>query len=121
MALSCSCDFEPEPGDWYYDCALDFRPLQAKRARTCCSCGVKIKPGDCCVEHRRTKVPKTDIEVKIYGEDSEPGIPLSSDYQCEECGGLFFSLDDLGFCVNPREHMRTLVSEHVDMHDDVDA
>ena len=118
MSLTCSCDsdWDPEPGDWFWSkAASDYKPLPFKKSKKCCSCGEKIKPGDLSISHPRAKVPDTDVEVKIYGEDGE--VPLASDWMCEKCGDLYFSLDDLGYCVNPRDDMRELVKQYAKEHE----
>lgn len=118
MSLVCGCDteWEPEPGDWCWDGVKDYQPLPFKKRKRCCSCGGMIEIGSPAVEHTRSKVPDTDIEVKIYGEDGM--IPVASDWMCERCGDLYFSLEEIGYCVNPREDMRRLVREHVAIQDD---
>jgi len=62
----------------------------------------------------RVKVPDTDIECRIYGEDGE--IPLASAYMCERCADLYFSLEELGYCVQPWEDQRDLVRDYADLH-----
>ena len=57
------------------------------------------------------KIPYTDIELSIYGEDGE--IPLAPFYFCEICADLYFSLFELGFeCLGPGEDMREMVKEY---------
>jgi hypothetical protein len=66
------------------------------------------------MEFPRFKVPDSDIEVRIYGEDGE--IPLASSYLCERCADLYLSLDDLGYCGQPWENQLELVSEYAELH-----
>lgn len=112
--LMCSCDYDPDPGAklWYdpKDCA----PLATKRARKCCSCDERINVGDTCAEVPRVKVPDTDVECRIYGEDGE--VPLAPAYMCERCADLAYSLDDLGYCSQPWEDQRELVKEYAEHH-----
>lgn len=114
MSLSCGCDSDwgPEPGDWYYTGyrSDDYEPLPFKRRKRCCSCKELIEVGALAVQHERVKVPEDDIEIKIHGEDGE--IPLASDWTCETCSDLFFSLSEIGYCVNPRENMQLLIKEY---------
>ena len=73
MSLSCSCG----DGDfaWYYSgVPSDVAPLATKRARKCCSCGCKLKPGDDVAEFSRWRGPVTDIEERIFGDE----VPLAS-------------------------------------------
>lgn len=58
-----------------------------------------IEKGETVLEIERYKIPDYEIECAIYGEDGE--IPRASKYHCEECGGLFLSLSEIGFCVDP--------------------
>lgn len=62
----------------------------------------------------RYKIPDHKIEISIYGEDGE--VPMASWYMCERCGDLFFSLNELGYCIDIREDMRDLVREYAAMH-----
>ena len=72
MALSCSCDYEPEPGMKCWQTGKDFSkmPLLSRRKR-CCSCKKLLEPGSDVVKIERNKIPDTDVEVRIYGEDGE--------------------------------------------------
>ena len=97
----------------WYD-AKDYTTLATKRARKCCSCGEKIDVGATCAEIPRFKVPESDVEVRIYGEDGE--VPMASAYMCEICAGLAFSLDELGYCGQPWEDQRELVKEYAEIH-----
>lgn len=114
MGLSCSCDYEPDPGDTVYGDVLDYAPLATKRSRKCCSCGERIAVGDTCCEVLRFRIPKFDVEVNIYGEDGE--IPIPPVYMCERCADLAFSLEELGYCFQPWEDQRELVADYADMH-----
>ena len=63
----------------------------------------------------RYKVPDTDVEEKIYGEDGE--VPRAPHYLCEMCADLYFSLMDLGFeCIGPWEDMREMVQEYAALY-----
>ena len=112
MGLTCSCsDFEPEPGDWYYDAVpTDFTTYQVARRKRCCSCKELISINEPALKFTRVRVPKHDVEVEIYGECGE--IPIADHWLCERCGGLYLSLSELGYCVNPQEDMRELVAEY---------
>lgn len=114
MVLMCSCDFDPEPGMRLWEDPKDYTTLATKRSRKCCSCGCRINVGDTCAEVRKLKVPESEIECRIYGEEGE--VPLASEYMCERCAGLAFSLDDLGYCGQPWEDQRELVKEHARAH-----
>lgn len=114
MSLSCECgDYESEPGDvgWYYP--LDFSTYTAKRSTKCVSCGDKIKPGDDCGRFERYKIPEWDVEAAIYDEDGE--VPRAAHHHCYRCAGLFFSLNELGYCMSLTDDMRELVKEYAEM------
>lgn len=114
MGLSCSCDYDPEPGDTLYYGPKDYTTLATKRSRKCKSCGERIPVGAVCAEVPRAKIPESNVEVRIYGEDGE--IPLAPCYLCERCADLCFSLEELGYCPSPWEDQRELVADYADMH-----
>ena len=122
MGLTCSCDFDDdyEPGTKLWMHPDGYTTLGTKRSRKCGSCGDKINVGDTCVAIPRIKVPETEVECRIYGEDGE--IPIAPSYLCETCADLCFSLEELGFCMQPGADQRELVKEYADMqglnHDD---
>jgi hypothetical protein len=113
MGLMCGCDSDwyPEPGDWTWGASKDYAPLSAKRRKRCCSCNELIDVGALSIEFCRVRIPDTDIEVRIYGEDGE--IPIASNWMCEKCGDLYLSLEAIGYCMNPRDDMGELLKEHV--------
>lgn len=117
MGLMCECDYDGdwEPGMKLWHGPKDYTTLATKRSRKCCSCGDRIEVGATCAEVRRTKVPETEIEIRIYGED-DAEVPISSKWMCERCAGLAFSLDDLGYCPQPWEDQRELVREYAEEH-----
>lgn len=116
MGLTCECgDFSPDPGQWYWnEAATDYKVYPFKRRRKCCSCGETIELSALCTEHKRVKVPESDVECNIYGDDGE--VPLASDWMCERCSDLYLSLESLGYCVSPRDDMRELVKEYAMEH-----
>lgn len=115
MTLSCSCaDWDPEPGDIDWYAPSDFSTYGGRRATKCISCGARIAPGDAVGRWRRMKIPKSDVEIAIHGEDGE--IPLASRFHCEVCAGLHFSLADLGYCDEPYKDQRQRAREYAEMH-----
>lgn len=114
MTLSCNWDYEGEPGDTVWYSARDFSTYNRKRSCKCCSCGARIANGDECAEFPRFKIPESDIEIAIHGEDGE--VPRASWYMCERCAGLYFSLADLGFAINIYEDMHDVVKEYADTY-----
>ena len=113
MMLTCDCDYDPEPGDTVWRPPEDFSTYAGARRVRCRSCGCMISSGDTCAEFYRFKIVCSVVEERIYGEDGK--IHRASHYMCERCAGLYFSLCDLGFCVNISDDMRTLAKEYAQM------
>lgn len=74
---------------------------------------MRIEVGELCAEVPRIKIPETDIEVRIYGEEEKPLAPA---WMCERCADLCFSFIELGYCAEPWEDQRELLADYVDMH-----
>lgn len=110
MPLLCECDYCPEPGDTIMEDITDYITLSTARSRKCYSCGVKIAVGDLCSEVPRFKIPSSDIELKIYGEEGE--IRIAPKHMCERCSDIYNSLTELGFCGQPWEDQRELLKEY---------
>lgn len=116
MALSCSYDYDPEPGDVCWMAPREWTKYNFKRAPKCCSCGEKIKDGGFgkdALEFRRFKLPYHDVEIAIYGEDGE--IPRASWFMCFECGWRYQALEKAGYAIDIWESMMLLFIEHMDM------
>lgn len=117
MGLNCSCsdgDGVITPGAivWYEpDC---HSVLDGTRASRCVSCGDRIPLGAIVAKFERFKVPQTEIEIKIYGESGL--VPRAPWYHCERCADLYFSLEELGFCLNPLDDQRELVKEYAEVY-----
>ncbi len=100
MGLSCSCT---DDSGWYHIPPDDFSTLKTKTRKRCKSCKRLINIGDCCGEFET-------LTYDEYGDEkSTPTL-----YFCEECTGLYFSLEDLGFCLEIGGSMRDLVQEYAD-------
>lgn len=106
MPISCPCGDESE---WYYEGPLDFEALHTKRSRKCYSCERKIAVGDQCGRFERWRDPVNDIEEQIH---SDFRVPMAPVFMCEECTGLYWALDELGYCISLTrgERMRELVN-----------
>jgi len=113
MPLTCSCNWDPEPGDECWEDPEDYETLQTKRRQRCCSCNVLIDVGSIVAKTRRYRIPSGDIECAIYGEGGEIG--LADKFLCEGCADLFFSLKELGFCNWAGENQKELVAEYAEM------
>jgi len=110
MSLSCSCDYDPEPGMIIWYSPNDYSLLTTTKRKRCCSCNELIDKGSISTSFERYKIPDSEIEESIYGEGGE--IPMASKYMCERCSDLYFSINELGFCINLDDDMRDLVKEY---------
>jgi hypothetical protein len=96
--MSISCDCGGGDYDWYYNAPKDYSVLRTNRRQRCYSCRELIDLGSDVGVFDNWRVPSTDIQVRIYGEDGE--IPMADHYMCETCIGLFWAITELGFCVS---------------------
>lgn len=112
MTLSCDCDTEDR---WYYE-SDDYTILTTSKRKRCASCNSLIDISAICALFTRYRATKTDIEEKIYGEE----IRLADAYMCECCSDLYFSITELGYCVDLSDNMHDLVREYRDMVNDPD-
>ena len=114
MSLICECEVNLEPGDKYFISPDDYSVLDTSIRKRCCSCGDLINIGSTVAKFPRIKIPASEIECRIWGEGGE--IPLAPYYLCERDADLYFSLDDLGFCVSIFDDMRDLAKEYNDTY-----
>ena len=111
MPLTCGCDSrEFEGGDIVYYTPDDYAPLRTRRRQRCMSCRTLIDLGALACRVERFKVPETEMEAWIYGEDGE--VPRADQYLCERCSDIYWSLKELKFCVGPWEKMEELLLEY---------
>jgi hypothetical protein len=112
MPLTCECYYDGSEGfDWYFERPEDYSTLKTKRRKRCCSCKNLIDTGTVCLEFTRYRHPGYDsIEERIYGEGAE--VPLASWFVCEKCADIYFSLEELGFCIDLGESMQSLLEEY---------
>jgi len=115
MPLVCSCPDYDDDCEWYWHSPDDYTMLSGARRKRCSSCGELVDLGAVCISFERTRGPKDDIEEKIHGDDWE-AVALAPYYMCEPCGDLYFSFQELGYCVQPDEDMRELVKEYAELH-----
>jgi len=114
MGLTCGCDFDLEPGMTVAYGPNDYEPMKAKRRQRCMSCDELIDVEATAAMVTRYRIPETEIECRIYGEDGE--IPIPHKWLCEKCADIYFSLEDLGYCVNPHDNMIDLVKMYARLH-----
>ena len=106
--LACSCPAVDDSTPEWCEGPSGYSTLQTKRPRRCASCGEKIEVGSLCARFPRKRWARTEIEERIYGDE----VPLAPRYLCERCADIFFSLEELGFCVSPEEDMRALLEQY---------
>lgn len=112
MGLSCDCDGDV---DWYYCTPDDYTSLAASKRKRCCSCNILIDVGATTVKFDRWRHPNSEIEERIYDEGGE--VELANWYMCEECGDLYFSIVELGFCIQLGEDkMKEVVKEYAEIY-----
>lgn len=112
MSLSCYCG---DDYDWYYMPADNYAPLKTKRSRKCCSCGERINVGDLAMRFERFRYAGYGtVEANIYGEGGE--VWMVPRYMCERCADLYWSLEELGYCINLGDDIRELVREYAEMN-----
>ena len=96
MSLSCDCgggDY-----DWYYNAPRDYSKLETKRRQRCYSCRELIDLGADVGKFTNWRGPRDDVEIAIYDEEGE--INMADTYMCETCIGLYWAMDELGFCIS---------------------
>lgn len=110
MGLSCECNTDDyDYGDgWYWMKPGGYTELKTTRRKRCCSCQKLIDLNSTVIEFERFRSTHTEIEERIWGD----GIPLCYWYMCECCSDLFFSLDELGYCISLGDSMKELVKEY---------
>ncbi len=109
MSLSCYC--HPDDHEWWYESDENFSQLQTKQRRRCASCDDLINIGGDVLRIRSWRLPKTDIEERIHGEE----VPLADKFMCEECAGIFMSLTDLGYCISLGGDIHDDLAEYHDL------
>lgn len=114
MPLACYCDDE---GDWFHEPPSDFSKMPVLGVRhKCCSCGEWIKPLSDSGRFHRWHYPQDDIELRIHDYDETAQVYMADHFMCETCTGLYFSLSDLGFCLNLGENMIALAKEYGEVY-----
>jgi len=111
MSLSCECN-DSWDGQLAYYPPSDYSRFISMRRKRCCSCVAYIRPGDTVAKFERFRGTHNDIEERIHGEQ----VPLAAHYMCERCADLYFSIDELGFCINLGDDMRLLVKEYSEVY-----
>lgn len=109
MGLSCECfDNEDSTLGWYENPG-DFSTI--KETDICSSCDQKIDVGDIVIRIDGYRHPNED-EQKEWAIADDHEIPLDPIYLCEKCGDIYFSLNELGFCMSPHDSMSEILHEY---------
>lgn len=105
--LSCSCPDYDDCEEWF-SYSPNFTRFEKKRRKRCCSCNELIGLNAFCIEFSRHRVPASEVEEKIYGDE----IQMASWYMCESCGDIFLNLEDIGYCIILGDNMQDLLTEY---------
>ena len=120
MPLTCGCDYDPEPGQHIGYVPESYDILRTKKRQRCLSCKVLISVGETVGKCEIFRIPKSDVEIRIYGDDEDSFIPLADRYFCEDCTDICFNLEGQGFeCLSPFEDMQDLLYEFIDMRNEL--
>ena len=90
MGLSCECGYDDY--EWYYHVEAAWRLAQTDFK--CYGCGKKGHAGD--MVRRFTEEQNVEDE---YGDEIDDPVITRYRRICEECGDLYDSLMELGFCL----------------------
>lgn len=63
---------------------------------------------------KRYRRAKDEIEEHIYQDNENCMVPLADAYVCEVCGDLYYSLEELGYCLDLGENYKELVKEYAE-------
>ncbi|MCU7840845.1 MAG: hypothetical protein KZQ94_15885 [Candidatus Thiodiazotropha sp. (ex Troendleina suluensis)] len=111
MSLSCSCDFDTEGCDWWWEghSRPKIMPVLGRRKR-CCSCGNLINPLEEVLEFYRHRETRDLIEESIHGDS----VKIASDWTCEECSDLISAVDNLGMCYSLDTPIKDQIAEYME-------
>lgn len=108
MSLSCVClDYDGDDG-WYWYSPTDFTKLPGCRRKRCRSCNELIEFRADCLEFKRSRPPRDELEEDIMGDE----ICIASWYMCEQCGEQYLNLSDLGYCLSLGDNMMDNLKEY---------
>ena len=109
MSLSCSCDFDVDNCDWWWEehSKVLAMPVLARRKR-CCSCKELINVGEDVFKFYRYRKPNSEVEERIHGDS----VAIAPQWTCETCSGLITSIEDLGMCYTFDESLKHQIAEY---------
>ena len=99
MSLSCFCG---DDYDFHYLPPTDYDT--AAQAARCVSCLARIHAG----------AMIATFELVTYDDNGEEQYG-ETEHMCEVCADLYFSLEELGFCIYLGDDMRELVEEYAEI------
>ena len=107
MTVSCECAYGGDY-EWFFSSPTDFTRQPIGRRHRCYSCRTVIPLYDDCGEFACER-PATEWEEIHLGWDGEQ-VEIASIWMCASCTGLFWALEELGYCVELEkgERMRDL-------------
>ncbi|MGE4297017.1 MAG: hypothetical protein AB7E47_03220 [Desulfovibrionaceae bacterium] len=73
--LTCSCNDEWDEDGWAFFYPEDLEPFDGARRKRCSSCKALIDKGSDALKFRRIRYPRSEVEIRIYGEDRE--LPIA--------------------------------------------
>lgn len=111
MGLTCECPDNLER--WFYTDVCE-STLKTTIRKRCASCSNLIELNSPVVKFHCLRFPTSYVEMRIHGDDGE--IKLAPKYMCETCGDLYFSLNELGFCISLGDNMNDLVKEYAKVY-----
>ena len=101
MPLTCSCSGDY---DWFYESPEFYSIFDYKRRKRCCSCGDLIDIGSYAGRFE-------SYEFDEAGDEKY----LAPNWMCETCTDIFFTLEDLGYCIVLKsDNMKDLLAEYHD-------
>jgi len=107
MGLSCSTDIDGDYS-WWYIPEQELAPLATKRWRKCSSCSTLMRVGTPARKFNRWRSPNNEIEERIHGDEVHQA-PL---FMCETCSDLYDSLNELGYCCDIEQDLKTQIAEY---------
>jgi len=107
--MQCECvEYDPIFHQFYVKDHPAEHVYEKIRRTRCRSCKKVIKKDDLCYVSARYRVPKNDIEERIYGSE----IRLADWYLCEGCGDIYLNLTDIGYCIDIGKNMKNELAEY---------
>ena len=98
MSLTCSCR---DDYDWYYIPPQFYCIFDHEWRKRCCSCHHFIKIGSYAGKFESFKF-----------DESGKRENLNPNWMCETCTDIFFTLEELGYCIVLKDNMKDLLKQY---------